>query len=109
VVSTMSIEQTLLAELQDSKRWLDIEKDYSTFRRDLVKRIELIDWALENMKIPDTKICDLLEEKMNEVVLEINRTSSIFESNKLHSELRIMDWILDQVRCNEINSHYYYL
>jgi len=38
----MSIEQTLLAELQDSKRWLDIEKDYLTFRRDLVIRIELI-------------------------------------------------------------------
>ena len=98
----MSIEQTLLAELQDSKRWLDIEKDYSTFRRDLVIRIELINWVLENMKNPDTKICDLLETKMKEVILEINRTDSIFESDKLHSELRIMDWILYQVRCNEI-------
>jgi len=98
----MSIEQTLLAELQDSKRWLDIEKDYSTFRRDLVIRIELINWVLENMKNPDTKICYLLEAKMKEVILEINRTDSIFESDKLHSELRIMDWILYQVRCNEI-------
>lgn len=98
----MSIEQTLLAELQDSKRWLDIEKDYLTFRRDLVIRIELINWVLENMKNPDTKICDLLETKMKEVILEINRTDSIFESDKLHSELRIMDWILYQVRCNEI-------
>ena len=98
----MSIEQTLLAELQDSKRWLDIEKDYSTFRRDLVRRIELINWVLENMKNPDTKICDLLEAKMKEVILEINRTDSLFESDKLHSELRIMDWILYQVRCNEM-------
>jgi len=98
----MSIEQTLLAELQDSKRWLDIEKDYLTFRRDLVIRIELINWVLENMKNPDTKICYLLEAKMKEVILEINRTDSIFESDKLHSELRIMDWILYQVRCNEI-------
>jgi len=98
----MSIEQTLLAELQDSKRWLDIEKDYSTFRRDLVIRIELINWVLENMKNPDTKICDLLETKMKEVILEIKRTDSLFESDKLHSELRIMDWILYQVRCNEM-------
>ena len=98
----MSIEQTLLAELQDSKRWLDIEKDYLTFRRDLVIRIELINWVLENMKNPDTKICYLLEAKMKEVILEIKRTDSLFESDKLHSELRIMDWILYQVRCNEI-------
>jgi len=54
------------------------------------------------MKNPDTKICYLLEAKMKEVILEINRTDSIFESDKLHSELRIMDWILYQVRCNEI-------
>jgi len=105
----MSIEQTLISELQDSKRWLDIEKDYSSFRRDLVKRIELIDWVLENMENPDTKICDLLEAKRNEVILEINRTKSIFESDKLHSELKIMDWILYQVWCNEIGSHNYYL
>jgi len=83
-------------------RWLDIEKDYLTFRRDLVIRIELINWVLENMKNPDTKICDLLETKMKEVILEIKRTDSLFESDKLHSELRIMDWILYQVRCNEM-------
>jgi len=59
------------------------------------------------MKNPDIKICDLLEAKMDEVILEINSTNSIFESDKLHSELRIMDWILHQVRCNEISSHYY--
>jgi hypothetical protein len=59
----MSIEQTLLAELQDSKRWLDIEKDYLTFRRDLVIRIELINWVLENMKNPDTKFAIYLKRK----------------------------------------------
>jgi hypothetical protein len=34
---------------------------------------------------------------MNEVILEINQTQDIFEADKLHSELRILDWILYQV------------
>jgi hypothetical protein len=38
----MTKEQTLQTEIQESKRWLDIEKDDSTFKRDLQKRIELI-------------------------------------------------------------------
>ena len=29
---------------------------------------------------------------MNNVVLTINQTHDIFESDKLHSELRILDW-----------------
>jgi hypothetical protein len=36
---------------------------------------------------------------MNEVILEINQMQDIFEADKLHSELRILDWILYQV-CN---------
>jgi hypothetical protein len=49
------------------------------------------------MKIPDIQICEVLESKMNEVILEINQTQDIFEADKLHSELRILDWILYQV------------
>jgi hypothetical protein len=63
----------------------------------LGKRIELINWVLENMKNPDIQICDQIESKMNEIILKINQTYSIFGSDKLHSELRILDWILFQV------------
>ncbi len=33
---------------------------------------------------------------MNETIQEINQTHSIFQSDKLHSELRILDWIFYQ-------------
>jgi hypothetical protein len=54
------------------------------------------------MKDPNIQICDLIESKMNEITLTINQTCSIFESDKLHSELRILDWILYGVCSNEI-------
>jgi hypothetical protein len=38
----MSIQQALQNETEDCERWLDIEKDDSTYKRDLQKRIELI-------------------------------------------------------------------
>jgi hypothetical protein len=38
----MSIQQILQKEIEESKRWLDIEKDGGTYKRDLQKRIELI-------------------------------------------------------------------
>jgi hypothetical protein len=34
---------------------------------------------------------------MNEIIDIINQTHSIIEADKLHSELRILDWILYQV------------
>jgi hypothetical protein len=37
-----SIEQTLLKEIDESKKWLDREHDDTTYKRDLQKRIELI-------------------------------------------------------------------
>jgi hypothetical protein len=43
----MSAKQILLNEIEDSKRWLDRETDESTYKRDLYKRIELINWVLE--------------------------------------------------------------
>ena len=54
------------------------------------------------MKNPDVQISDTIESKMNEIILSINRTHSIFEADPLHSELRILDWILYQVCSNEI-------
>ena len=44
----MSIRQTLQKGIEDSKRWIEVEKDDTTYKRDLEKRIELINWALEN-------------------------------------------------------------
>jgi hypothetical protein len=34
---------------------------------------------------------------MNETILAINKTYSVFGSDKLHSELRILDWIFYKV------------
>jgi len=49
------------------------------------------------MKNPNVKICSLLEARMNETIQEINKTDSIFDVDKLHSGLRIFDWIFYQV------------
>jgi hypothetical protein len=99
-LTTASIN--LQKEIEDSKRWIELEKDESTYKQDLRKRIELINWTLENMKNQDTNICKIIESRMSEIILKINKTHSIFESNKLHIELRILDWILYQVCRNEI-------
>jgi hypothetical protein len=48
---------------EEPKRWLDIEKDESTYKRDLQKRIELINWGLEHLKDPNVQICVLIESK----------------------------------------------
>jgi hypothetical protein len=58
LIQSMTIEQTLLQEIEESKRWLNIEKDESTYKRNLAKRIELINWVLENMKNADIQICE---------------------------------------------------
>ena len=92
----MSIEQTLQKEVEESKRWLNTEKDDSTYKRDLAKRIELINWVLDNMKNTDTPICDNIESRMSDIVLKINQTHSILDSDKLHTELRRLDWIFYQ-------------
>src|SRR5437867_8420452 len=98
----MSIEQRLQNEIQESKRWIDIEKEDTTYKRDVAKRIELINWVLENMNNPDIPICDNIESRMSDIILKINQTHSIFDANILHSELRILDWIFFQVCSNEI-------
>jgi hypothetical protein len=55
----------MTVEINDSKRWLNLETEETTYKRDLQKRIEL-----------------------NELVETINKTYSILEANKLHGELR---------------------
>ena len=97
----MTPDQILLQEIKDSELWLSRTHEESTYKRDLKKRIELINWVLENMKNPEVEICSLLESRMNETIQEINKTDSVFEADKLHSELRILDWIFYQVCINK--------
>ncbi len=70
-------------------RWMDTAD--GVCKRDLVKKIGLITWVLENMKSPN--ICAVIESKMNEIIDKINKTDSIFEADPLDRELRIQDWI----------------
>ena len=93
----MTVLQILQQEIRDSELWFTREKEESTYKQDLKKRIELINWVLENMKNPDVEICSLIESRMNNVVLTINQIRDILEADKLHSELRILDWIFYQV------------
>lgn len=55
------IEQILQNEIQESKRWVDTAE--GVYKRDLIKRIELIKWALVKIKNPN--ICVIIESKMN--------------------------------------------
>jgi len=93
----MTVLQILQQEIRDSELWFTREKEESTYKQDLKKRIELINWVLENMINPDVEICSLIESRMNNVVLTINQIRDILEADKLHSELRILDWIFYQV------------
>jgi hypothetical protein len=97
----MTVEQILQKEIEESRTCLHRENEETTYKRDLQKRIELLNWTLENMKNPNVYICALIESKMNEIILAINKTYSILEADKLHNELRILDWILYQICVNE--------
>jgi hypothetical protein len=44
----MTVDQILQQEIKDSEVWLSREKDQSTYKRDLNKRVEVINWVLEN-------------------------------------------------------------
>ncbi|MDW0213456.1 MAG: hypothetical protein QOA16_04630 [Nitrososphaeraceae archaeon] len=81
----MLYSASFLTELYLNK-WLGGEKDESVYKRELKKRIELLNWVLENMKNANIEICSLIESRMNESIQEINKTGSIFDSDKLHSE-----------------------
>jgi hypothetical protein len=98
----MSIQQVLQNEIQESQKALDGPIDDTIYRRDHSKRIELINWVLDNMKKPDLRICEVMESKMNEIIDKINKIDSIIESDLLDSELQILEWIFYQVCSNEI-------
>jgi hypothetical protein len=95
----MSIQETLQNEIQESQRWVDTAE--GVYKRDIITRIELINWVLDNIKNPDIPICEVIETKMNEVILKINQTHDIFEADKLHSKLRILEWSFYQLCKNE--------
>ena len=97
----MSIEQILVQEIEESQKWLNTVKYESTYKRDLQKRIKLINWVLGSIKNPDIQICALIETKMNEIIDMINKKDSIIEADPLDSEVRILDWILYQVCVNQ--------
>jgi hypothetical protein len=101
LIDSVTLDQILQQEIRDSEVWLSREKDETTYKRDLKKRIELINWDLQNMKNPNVEICSLIESRMNETIQEINKSDSIFDTDKLHSELRILDWIFYQVCINQ--------
>jgi hypothetical protein len=53
------------------------------------------------MKNPDVHICNLIESKMNEIIDVVTQMDSAIEADPLHTELRILDWILYQVCRNQ--------
>ena len=68
----MTVEQTLLQEIEESQTSLAREREESIYKRDLKKRIELLNWVLENMKDPGINICALIETRMNNIIDKIN-------------------------------------
>jgi hypothetical protein len=82
--------------------WYDRVKDDNTYKRDLAKRIELINWVLEKMLDQAIHICEIIEYIMNEILDKINQIDDAIVADPLHSELRILDWILYVVCNNEI-------
>ena len=94
----MTLDQILHQEIRDLELWLPREKEESIYKRDLKKRIELNNWVLGNMKNRNVEICSLVEYRKNETIQEIKKKDSIFASDILDSELRILDWIFYQVR-----------
>ena len=95
----MDIELRDQGEAEKSKTRYTGENDNS-YKQYSMKRINLINRVLENIRNSDTKICDLVEPKMKETIISINRTYSITETDRLHSELRILDWIFFKVCSN---------
>jgi hypothetical protein len=98
----MGLKQILQKEIEESKRWVDTAE--GVYKRDLITRIELINWVLEQMKNPnsDCHICEILEHKMNEIIDKINQIRNLIEEDPLDSQVRILEWIFYQVCSNEI-------
>jgi hypothetical protein len=54
------------------------------------------------MRNSDIQVCNLIESKTNEIMVKVKQTDSTFEADPLHSEVRILDWILYQVCSSQI-------
>ena len=89
----MALEQTLQDEIETSRKYLERPIDSTIYRRGLAKRIEVVSWVADCMKDPNNQVCNLIESRRNEVALKIKQTSTIFEADKLYSELNILEWI----------------
>ena len=72
------------------------------FTDEITQKGFLMNWVLENMKKPELRICEVMESKMNEIIDKLNQTHDIFEADKLHRELGILESIFYQVCSNEI-------
>jgi hypothetical protein len=92
----MDIKPRDQSEAEESNTRYIGENDDS-YKQNSTKRINLINRVLENIRNSETKICDLVESKMKETIISINHTYSITETDRLHSELRILDWIFFKV------------
>lgn len=97
----MNVKEVLHQDIEESQKYISRTEEEGPYKRDLKKRVELINWTIQNMKNSDVRICELIESRMNQVILKINKTYDIFENDKLHSELRILDWIFFQLCNNE--------
>jgi hypothetical protein len=100
-MNSMSVVQILQREIKDSELSLSRTYEESIYKRDLKKRIELINWVLENMKNPNVEICSLIESRMSETTQEIKKKDSIFENDILESEYEF--WIGYSTKYVKIN------
>ena len=101
-INTMGVEQILQNEIHEAERWT--YKAEGVYKRDLTKRIELMNWVLQCMSNQDTPICEIIESRINQTIDKINKTNSLIEADPLDSELRILDYLLYLVCRNEIKN-----
>jgi hypothetical protein len=92
----MSMQQILQKEIEIP--------NFGLTEKNMKKRIGLMIWVLENMNNDGTDICKIIENRMDEIIMKIKKTDSIYELDPLDSELRILNWILYQVCSNEIKN-----
>jgi hypothetical protein len=83
----MTIGQTLLRDIEESQKELNGPNDDTIYRRDHSKRIELINWVLDNMKNSDFPICSPSSLNSGCLILSIVsmywRSGALFKSTEL--------------------------
>lgn len=66
----MTLDQILQEEIKDSELLLSRGNDDSAYKRNLKRRIELINLNLQNMKNPNVEIISLIDSRLNETIQE---------------------------------------